>query len=55
MLSFELTNAWARAIAEALAIATAQTYVSCQADDGAYACADASAHSTDTAKAVAKV
>jgi hypothetical protein len=45
----------AEALAEATAIAVSQVYATCARDDGAYACADASAFITDTAHAVAKV
>ena len=55
VLSYASVTATATAIAEALAIATAQSYVSCHTDEGGYACGDASAYATDTAKAVAKV
>jgi hypothetical protein len=48
-------NVVAAALAEATAIAVSQVYATCKLDDGAYACAAASAFITDSAHAVAKV
>ena len=45
----------ASALAEATAIAISEVYVSCEADDGAYACADASTFIEDAAHTVAAV
>ena len=44
-----------KALAEATAIAISEVYVSCKADTGAYACADAGTFITDAAHAVAAV
>jgi hypothetical protein len=48
-------DAVAVALAQATVQAVTQVYATCILDDGAYACADASAFITDSAHAVAKV
>ena len=47
--------ATASALAQATAIAISNVYISCEADDGGYACAEASGFIETSASAVAKV